>query len=55
MALIEKLQDVEGIIIYEDADSRLFTKTSSGMEALFKRNIGDAQKEIESDMIMSGS
>ena len=55
MALIEKLPDVEGIIIYEDADSKLFTKTSSGMEALFKRNIGDAQKEMESDMIMSGS
>jgi thiamine biosynthesis lipoprotein len=55
MALIEKLPDVEGIIIYEDADSRLSTKTSSGMEALFKRNIGGAQKEIESDMIMSGS
>ncbi len=55
MALIEKLQDVEGIIIYEDADSKLSTKTSSGMQALFKRNLGDSRKEIESDMIMSGS
>jgi thiamine biosynthesis lipoprotein ApbE len=55
MALIEKLTDVEGIIIYEDADSKLSTKTSSGMQTLFKRNIGDSQKEIESDMIMSGS
>jgi thiamine biosynthesis lipoprotein len=55
MALIEKLTDVEGIIIYEDADSKLSTKTSSGMQALFKRNIGDSQKEIGSDMIMSGS
>ncbi|MHC4307234.1 MAG: FAD:protein FMN transferase [Planctomycetota bacterium] len=55
MALIEKLPDVEGIIIYEDADSKLSTKTSSGMQALFKRNLGDSRKEIESDMIMSGS
>jgi thiamine biosynthesis lipoprotein ApbE len=55
MALIEKLPDVEGIIIYEDAGSKLSTKTSSGMQALFKRNIGDSQKEIGSDMIMSGS
>ena len=53
--LIEQLSDVEGIIVYEDADSKLSTKTSSGMQALFKRNIGDSQKEIESDMIMSGS
>ncbi len=55
MDLIEQLQDVEGIIIYEDADSKLSTKTSSGMQALFKRNIGDSKKEIEPDMIMSGS
>ncbi len=54
MALIEKLQDVEGIIIYEDADSKLSTKTSSGMQALFKNNTEGSQKEIESDMIMSG-
>lgn len=39
MDLIEKLADVEGVIIYEDTDSKLFTKTSGGMEALFKRNI----------------
>ena len=55
MALIEKLPDVEGIIIYEDADSKLSTKTSSGMKTLFKRNVGDSHKEIKSDMIMSGS
>ncbi|MHC4140261.1 MAG: hypothetical protein ACYSR1_10515 [Planctomycetota bacterium] len=55
IALIEKLPDAEGIIIYEDADSKLSTKTSSGMQALFKRNLGDSRKEIESDMIMSGS
>ena len=55
MDLIEKLSDVEGIIIYEDADSKLFTKTSSGMRALFRRNIKDSPEEIESDVIMSGS
>ncbi len=55
MDLIEKLSDVEGIIIYEDADSKLFTETSSGMEALFRRNIKDSPEEIESDVIMSGS
>ena len=54
MALIEKLQDVEGIIIYEDTGSKLSTKTSSGMQALFKNNIEGSQKEIKSDMIMSG-
>ncbi|MFQ5686732.1 MAG: FAD:protein FMN transferase [Candidatus Scalindua sp.] len=55
MDLIEKLSDVEGIIIYEDADSRLFTETSSGMQALFRRNIKDTPEGIESDVIMSGS
>ncbi|MBC8551388.1 MAG: FAD:protein FMN transferase [Candidatus Brocadiales bacterium] len=55
MALIEKLPDVEGIIIYEDADSKLSTKTSSGMQALFKNNTEGSQKEIQPDMIMSGS
>jgi FAD:protein FMN transferase len=54
MGLIEQLPDVEGIIVYEDADSKLSTKTSSGMQDLFKRNIGDSQKEIKSDMILSG-
>ncbi|WP_162532327.1 FAD:protein FMN transferase [Candidatus Scalindua japonica] len=51
MALIEKLPDVEGIIVYEGAGSRLSTKTSSGMKALFKRN---TDKELKSDVIMSG-
>jgi thiamine biosynthesis lipoprotein ApbE len=55
MDLIEKLSDVEGIIIYEDADSRLSIKASSGMEALFRRNIKDSPEAIESDVIMSGS
>jgi FAD:protein FMN transferase len=55
MELIEKLANVEGIIIYEDADSRLFTKTSSGMQAFFKRNIEGSPEGIESDVIMSGS
>ena len=55
MDLIEKLSDVEGIIIYEDADSRLSTETSGGMEALFRRNIKDSPEGIESDVIMSGS
>ncbi len=52
MALIEKLPDVEGIIIYEDSDSKLITKTSSGMQRLFKANTSEA---IESDAIMSDS
>jgi hypothetical protein len=55
MALIEKLPDVEGIIVYENADSKLSTKTSSGMQALFKNNTEGSQKEIKSDMIISGS
>ncbi|KHE90230.1 MAG: FAD:protein FMN transferase [Candidatus Scalindua rubra] len=55
MALIEKLPDVEGIIIYEDVDSKLSTKTSSGMQDLFKENTEDSQNEIQPDMIMSGS
>ena len=55
MDLIEKLADVEGVIIYEDADSKLFTKTSSGMQALFKRNIEYSPEETASDVIMSGS
>jgi thiamine biosynthesis lipoprotein ApbE len=55
MNLVEKLSDVEGIIIYEDSDSKLFTKTSSGMQALFKRNINGTQGEVKSDVIMSGS
>ncbi len=55
MALIEKLPDVEGIIVYEDADSKLSTKTSSGMQNLFKNNTEGSQKEIEPDMIMSGN
>ncbi len=54
MALIEKLPDVEGIIVYEDADSKLSTKMSSGMQTLFKNNTEGPQKEIESDMVMSG-
>ena len=49
MDLIEKLADVEGVIIYEDADSKLFTKTSSGMQALFKRNIEYSPEETASD------
>ncbi|MCP4254581.1 MAG: FMN-binding protein [Candidatus Scalindua sp.] len=55
MDLIEQLQDVEGIIVYENADSKLSTKTSSGMRKLFKSNTKGSQKEIESDMILSGS
>ncbi|MBC8551561.1 MAG: FAD:protein FMN transferase [Candidatus Brocadiales bacterium] len=55
MDLIEQMPDVEGIIIYEDADSKLITKTSSGMQAFFKNNTDGSQKEIKSDMIMSGS
>lgn len=55
MDLIEKMQDVEGIIIYEGADSKLSTKTSSGMQALFKKNIEESPEETESDVIMSGS
>ena len=55
MALIEKLPDVEGIIIYEDAGQKLSTKTSSGMKTLFKNNTEGPRKKIESDMIMSGS
>jgi hypothetical protein len=38
-----------------NADSKLFTKTSSGMQALFKRNISGSQGEAKSDVIMSGS
>ncbi len=55
MDLIEKLSDVEGIIIYEDGDSGLSIKASGGMQALFRRNINDSPEGIESDVIMSGS
>ena len=55
MDLIEELPDVEGIIVYEDTGSRLSTKTSSGMQALFKNNNEGSQKETSPDMILSGS
>ena len=55
MDLIEQLPDVEGIIVYEDTDSGLSTKASSGMQALFKENNENSQKETTPDMIMSGS
>ena len=55
MDLIEQLSDVEGIIVYEDTGSRLSTKTSSGMQALFKNNTEGSQKETAPDMILSGS
>ena len=55
MGLIEQLPDVEGIIVYEDTDSGLSTKTSSGMQDLFKNNTEGSQKETATDMIMSGS
>ena len=55
MGLIEQLPDVEGIIVYEDTDSGLSTKASSGMQALFKENNENSQKETTPDMIMSGS
>ena len=55
MDLIEQLPDVEGIIVYEDTDDKLSTKTSSGMQALFNNNTEGSQKETTPDMIMSGS
>ena len=55
MDLIEQLSDVEGIIVYEDTGSRLSTKTSSGMQELFKNNTEGSQKETAPDMILSGS
>ena len=55
MNLIEQLPDVEGIIVYEDTDDKLSTKTSSGMQALFNNNTEGSQKETTPDMIMSGS
>jgi len=55
MDLIEQLSDVEGIIVYEDTDDKLSTKTSSGMQNLFKNNTEGSQKETATDMIMSGS
>ncbi len=55
MDLIEELSDVEGIIVYEDTGSRLSTKTSSGMQALFKTHTEGSQKETAPDMILSGS
>ena len=55
MDLIEQLPDVEGIIIYEGTNSKLSTKTSSGMQDLFKNNTEGSQKETATDMIMSGS
>jgi len=55
MDLIEQLSDVEGIIVYKDTNSKLSTKTSSGMQKLFKNNTEGSQKEIKPDMIMSGS
>lgn len=55
MDLIEQLPDVEGIIVYEGTNSKLSTKTSSGMQDLFKNNTEGSQKETATDMIMSGS
>lgn len=55
MDLIEHLQDVEGIIVYEDVNSRLSTRISSGMQELFNKNIQGTQGEIKSDVIMSSS
>jgi thiamine biosynthesis lipoprotein ApbE len=55
MDLIEQLQDVEGIIVYEDANSKLSTKISSGMKTLLKNNTEGSQKEAKADIIMSGS
>ncbi|MCP5003108.1 MAG: hypothetical protein GY941_04025 [Planctomycetes bacterium] len=51
MKLIEKLSDVEGIIIFEDSDETLQVKTSRGMKDLFK----EPQEVPESDVIITGS
>ncbi len=53
MALIERLTDVEGIIIYEDVDSELSVKTSSGMNVLFESDVKESRKGIESDAIIT--
>ncbi len=55
MDLIEQLQDVEGIIVYEDADSKLSTRISSGMQDLLNNSTAGSQKETGTDMIISGS
>ena len=55
MELIETLPDVEGVIIYEDNNSDLKIKTSSGMEGLFKDNIKESHEVPESDAIITGS
>ncbi|GJQ58035.1 MAG: hypothetical protein D8M57_01415 [Candidatus Scalindua sp. AMX11] len=51
MKLIEKLSDVEGIIVYEDDSKALRVKTSRGMKGLFK----ESQKAPKSDVVITGS
>lgn len=54
MELIEKLPDVEGVIIYEDNDSELHIKTSYGMKKIFKSSIERSRKGANSDVIIKG-
>ncbi|MDR4504643.1 MAG: FAD:protein FMN transferase [Candidatus Scalindua sp.] len=51
MKLIEKLPDVEGIIVYEDDNETLRVRTSRGMEGVFQ----ESQKVPRSDAIITGS
>ena len=55
MELIENLPDVEGVIIYEDNNSDLKIKTSSGLKDLFKDNTKESREVPESDAIITGS
>ncbi len=51
MKLIEKLSDVEGIIVYEESNTTLRVKISRGMKGLFK----ESKKAPKSDVIITGS
>ena len=55
MKLIEKLPDVEGIIVYEDDNATLIIKTSSGMRDLFQDDSKQSYKVSKSDIIIRGS
>jgi thiamine biosynthesis lipoprotein ApbE len=55
MELIETLPDVEGVIIYEDNNSDLKIKTSSGLKGLFEGNTKESREVPESDAIITGS
>jgi hypothetical protein len=55
MGLIEKLSDVEGIIIYEMLIPDYPPRPPVECRHFSRRNIKDSPEGIESDVIMSGS